>query len=131
MPHVSLRQKLLRGAYKYAAKLQKWRQKERKQEEQLAEEEAEFVTGLGVTDALYEEEPGDNGADSSDASSVSSISSMGSLSSRLGIRSLLRSVLGLGLGLSSHEGESAQQRVSRGPVPKCITNLPLCLHEEK
>ncbi|KAJ7861494.1 hypothetical protein B0H13DRAFT_1900467 [Mycena leptocephala] len=78
MPHVSLRQKLLRGAYKYAAKLQRWRKQER---EQHLAEEVEITTGLGIGDALYDQPLGQDEGEDSDVSSVSSASSISSISS--------------------------------------------------
>ncbi|KAJ7875270.1 hypothetical protein B0H14DRAFT_2568763 [Mycena olivaceomarginata] len=63
MPHISLRQKLLRDAYKYAAKLQKWCTQERVQEADQAEEEAIFA-GLGINDACYEDQLDSDNSDS-------------------------------------------------------------------
>jgi hypothetical protein len=80
MPHVSLRQRLLRGADKYAVKLQRWRKRER---EQHLAEEVEITTGLGIGDDLYDQPldqvPQDEGEDS-DVSFVSSASSVSSIS---------------------------------------------------
>jgi hypothetical protein len=67
MPHVSLHQKLLPGAYKYAAKLQTWRKQARVQEADQAEEQAIFV-GLGIDNARYEDQLD---SDNSDNNSVS------------------------------------------------------------
>ncbi|KAJ7334814.1 hypothetical protein DFH08DRAFT_813856 [Mycena albidolilacea] len=67
MPHISLRQKLPCGAYKYAAKLQKWRKRQRVQEADQAEEEAIFAS-LGIDDPCYEDQLD---SDNSDSDSVS------------------------------------------------------------
>ncbi|KAJ7930242.1 hypothetical protein B0H13DRAFT_1858874 [Mycena leptocephala] len=71
MPHVSLRQKLLRGAYKYAAKLQRWRKQER---EQHLAEEVEITTGLGIGDDLYDQPLGQDEGEDSDTLRMISIS---------------------------------------------------------
>ncbi|KAJ7828362.1 hypothetical protein B0H14DRAFT_2594683 [Mycena olivaceomarginata] len=62
MPYVSLCQKLLHSAYKYAAKLQKWRKRERVQQADQAEEEAIFA-GLGIDNACYEVQFDSNNSD--------------------------------------------------------------------
>jgi hypothetical protein len=87
MPQVSLRQKLLHSAYRYAAKLQKWRRREQQQEAHWAEEEADILSGLGIGDTLHEN-PDRQDSDSDSISSVSSISSISSISSLSSIDSL-------------------------------------------
>ncbi|KAJ7762445.1 hypothetical protein B0H14DRAFT_2633939 [Mycena olivaceomarginata] len=93
MPHVSLRQKLLCGAYKYAAKLQKWHKQERVQEADQAEEEAIFA-GLGIDDACYEDQLD---SDNSDSNSVS---------------------FGLRTELGRAESEDRSRRISQKPLSK-------------
>ncbi|KAJ6447721.1 hypothetical protein C8R45DRAFT_1115736 [Mycena sanguinolenta] len=80
MPHVSFQQKLLRSAYKYAAKLQKWRKRDVEQSARMAEFEVEITGGLGIGDELYEQY-GSDLAEDSDSSSISSISSISLVSS--------------------------------------------------
>ncbi|KAJ7887793.1 hypothetical protein B0H14DRAFT_2562570 [Mycena olivaceomarginata] len=67
MPYVSLRQKLLRGAYKNGAN-------KRVQEADQAEEEAIFA-GLGIDDACYKDQLNSDNSDSDSVSLVSSVSS--------------------------------------------------------
>jgi hypothetical protein len=81
MPRVSIRQQLLRGAYKYAEKLQKWRRRDKEQAMRHAEEEEEITAGLGVGDDLYTQNTDEPLEDESDGSSISSISAISSLSS--------------------------------------------------
>jgi hypothetical protein len=81
MPRVSIRQQLLRGAYKYAEKLQKWRRRDREQAMRHAEEEEEITAGLGIRDDLYTQNADEPLEDESDGSSISSISAISSLSS--------------------------------------------------
>ncbi|CAK5274957.1 unnamed protein product [Mycena citricolor] len=75
MPKVSLRRRLIDGAYAYARRLQAWRTRERDRRDR--EEEEEIIGGLGVGNKDDEDVVSDldSSMDVSDISSVASVSS--------------------------------------------------------
>jgi hypothetical protein len=122
MPQVSLQQKLLRGAYRYAAELQKSQCREQQQEACWAEEEADILSGLGIGDTLHEN-PDWQDSDSDSISSVSSISSISSISSLSSIDSLTPVTDHTGFSLDSDSERDILYQTRYGAIRDHIQRL--------